>query len=229
MMKIDIDHWLIVYILTMEGLYMKNIVYLYVFDTMADWEVGYLTAELNSGRYYKKGSIPSKIVTVGIEKTPITSMGGLKILPDIELDAFNIQSADALILPGGDTWTDIIHEPILTKAEQCLKERILVAAICGATVALARKGLLDSRWHTSNDLEYLKMICPNYTGEKYYKKESAVTDGKLITATGIAPLEFSAHVLSALDVFSSNTLDAWYNLYRTHESEYFYELMNSIQ
>ena len=31
---------------------MKNRkVYMYVFDTMSDWEVAYLTAELNTGRY----------------------------------------------------------------------------------------------------------------------------------------------------------------------------------
>ena len=30
-------------------------VYLYVFDTMADWEIGYLMAELNTGRYFKRG------------------------------------------------------------------------------------------------------------------------------------------------------------------------------
>lgn len=208
---------------------MNNIVYLYVFDTMADWEVGYLTAELNSGRYYKKGLTLSKIVTVGIEKTPITTKGGLKILPDIKLDECNIENADAFILPGGDTWVETIHEPIFKTVEQCLKKNILVAAICGATIGLAQKGLLDSRWHTSNDLEYLKMICPNYTGEKYYKKESVVTEGKLITASGIAPLEFALNVLKALDVFTSHTLDAWYNLNKTHEPKYFYELMNSIQ
>lgn len=27
---------------------MNNTVYLYVFDTMADWEIGYVTAELKS-------------------------------------------------------------------------------------------------------------------------------------------------------------------------------------
>ncbi|KJD44704.1 type 1 glutamine amidotransferase family protein [Paenibacillus terrae] len=208
---------------------MNNTVYLYVFDTMSDWEIGYLTAELNSGRYYKKGLAPSKIVTVGIEKTPVTTMGGLKILPDIKLDECSIESTDTLILPGGDTWTETIHQPILKIAERCLKEGILVAAICGATMGLAQTGLLNSRWHTSNDLEYLKMICPTYTGEKYYKMESVVTDGKLITASGIAPLEFSVHVLKALGVFSSKTLDAWYSLNKTHESKYFYELMNSIQ
>ncbi len=208
---------------------MNNTVYLYVFDTMADWEIGYLTAELNSGRYYKKRLTLSKIVTVGIEKTPVTTKGGLKILPDIRLDECSIKYADALILPGGDTWTETIHEPIIKTVEQCLKENTLVAAICGATIGLAQRGLLDSRWHTSNDLEYLKMICPAYTGEKYYKKESAVTAGKLITASGIAPLEFALHILKNLDVFTSQTLNAWYNLNKTHETKYFYELMNSIQ
>ncbi|MEC0243605.1 MAG: type 1 glutamine amidotransferase family protein [Candidatus Pristimantibacillus sp.] len=208
---------------------MNNTVYLYVFDTMSDWEIGYLIAELNSGRYYKKGLAPSKIVTVGIEKTPVTTMGGLKILPDIKLDECSIESTDTLILPGGDTWTETIHQPILTIAQRCLKEGILVAAICGATMGLAQTGLLNSRPHTSNDLEYLKMICPTYTGEKYYKMQSVVTDGKLITASGIAPLEFSVHVLKALGVFSSQTLDAWYSLNKTQESKYFYELMNSIQ
>jgi len=214
----------------MEDKYMnKNVVYLYVFDTMADWEIGYLTAELASGRYYKKGLAPSKIVTVGTKKTPVITMGGLKILPDIELDECTMENADALILPGGDTWLETVHDPILSMAEQCLKKGIIVAAICGATMGLARKGLLDSNRHTSNDLGYLKMICPGYGGEQYYKQEAAVTDGNLITASGIAPLEFSLHVLKALDVFSAKTLDPWYNLYRTQKAEYFYALMDSIQ
>ncbi|MDY7992373.1 type 1 glutamine amidotransferase family protein [Paenibacillus polymyxa] len=208
---------------------MNSTVYLYVFDTMADWEIGYLTAELNSGRYYKKGLSPSKIVTVGMEKTPVTTMGGLTILPDIKLDECSIESTDALILPGGNTWTETIHQPILKIVERCLEKGIWVAAICGATMGLAQAGLLNSRWHTSNDLEYLKMICPTYTGEKYYKMESAVTDGKLITASGMAPLEFSVHVLKVLGVFSSKTLEAWYSLNKTRASKYYYELMNSIQ
>ncbi|WP_431087549.1 type 1 glutamine amidotransferase family protein [Paenibacillus sp. 8b26] len=208
---------------------MNSTVYLYVFNTMADWEIGYLTAELNSGRYYKKGLVPSKIVTVGMEKTPVTTMGGLTILPDIKLDECSIESTDILILPGGDTWAETIHQPILKIVERCLEEGIWVAAICGATMGLAQTGLLNSRWHTSNDLEYLKMTCPTYTGEKYYKMESVVTDGKLITASGTAPLEFSVHVLKALGVFSSKTLEAWYSLNKTHKPKYFYELMNSIQ
>jgi putative intracellular protease/amidase len=208
---------------------MMGTIYLYVCDTMADWEIGYLTAELNTGRYFKKGLAPCKIVTVGVDTTPVTTMGGLKIRPDISVAKCDLKSADALILPGGDTWLEAIHEPIINKAEQGIKENMIVAAICGATMGLAKNGLLDSRVHTSNDLGYLKMVCPEYQGEAYYKNDPAVTDGSLITATGIAPLEFTAEVLKALAVFSPETLDAWYQLYKTHESEYFYALMNSIQ
>ena len=206
-----------------------KVVYLYVFDTMADWEIGYLTAELNSGRYYKRGLKPFKILTVGAKKKPIRTMGGLTIIPDIDLEEVSIEHAASLILPGGDTWTESVHDPILSIAEQCLQKGILVAAICGATFGLARNGLLDSRWHTSNDLEYLKYICPNYEGEQFFRWETVVTEGSLITALGIAPLEFALQVLNALEVFSEKTLDAWYNLYSTRESKYFYELMNSIQ
>ena len=73
------------------------------------------------------------------------------------------------------------------------------------------------------------MVCSAYNGEKYYKNEPAVTDGKLITASSVAPLEFALLVLKALDVFSSKTLDVWYKLNETQESKYFYELMDSIQ
>ena len=205
-------------------------IYLYVFDTMADWEIGYLTAELNSGRYLQKGFYKSKIVTVGTKKIPVTTMGGLTIQPDLELSECSTENVDALILPGGDTWLEAIHEPILTMAENYLREGILVAAICGATFGLAQKGLLNTRKHTSNDLDYLKMICPGYNGEQYYQQESAVTDKNLITASGIAPLEFTVQVLKALGAFSEKTLDSWYHLYKTtHETKYFYELMNSVQ
>lgn len=212
-----------------EVLDLMKTVYLYVFNTMADWEIGYLTAELNSGRYFRKGMAPIKIVTAGIDHAVVCTMGGLKILPDITLDACSFENGEALILPGGDTWTDEMHEPVLKMAERRIEEGTLVAAICGATIGLARTGVLNSHQHTSNDLGYLKMICPSYTGENHYVNEPAVTDGNLITASGIAPLDFSMHVMKALGVFSEETLAAWYNLYKTHETKYFFELMNAVR
>jgi len=58
--------------------------------------------------------------------------------------------------------------------------------------------------------------------------ESAVTDENLITASGIVPLEFTMQVLKVLDVFKSETLQAWFNVYKTKEPKYFFELMDSM-
>lgn len=65
------------------------------------------------------------------------------------------------------------------------------------------------------------MVIPNYSGEKYYKTESVVSDENLVTASGIAPLEFTFQVLKLLDVFESEALNSWLNLYKTHDSKYF--------
>lgn len=194
---------------------------------MSDWEYGYLIAELNSGRYFKKDLAPLKVMTVGANKEMITTMGGLSIKPDMSLDKITLERKDLLILPGGTTWSEDIHQPILEKIGQALKHGTIVAAICGAIEALANRGYLDTRRHTSNDLEYTKMVSPNYKGEKFYDFESAISDENLVTASGIAPLEFAMEVLKKIDVFTPDTLHSWYNLNKTHEPEYFFQLMNS--
>src|SRR5690625_3285793 len=205
-----------------------NKVFLYVFNTMSDWEYGYLTAELNSGRYFKKDLAPLKIVTIGANKEMITTMGGLGIKPDISLDECILESNELLILPGGTTWSEEIHQPILEKIGQALKNGTIVAAICGAIEGLANMGYLESRKHTSNNLDYTKMVCTNYKGEKFYEIGPVVSDANLITASGVAPLEFAVEVLKRLDVFAPDTLQSWYNLNKTHQPEYFFQLMNSI-
>jgi putative intracellular protease/amidase len=204
-------------------------VYLYVCNTMSDWEYGYLIAELHTGRYFKKDTAPLKVVTVGADKDIITTMGGLSIQPDISIDECSLKSKDLLILPGGNTWGEVIHQPIMKKTGEALKQGTIVAAICGATIALANMGYLDARKHTSNNLGYLKMVCPNYRGEKLYEEGPAVADENLVTASGIAPLEFAMEVLKRLDVFAPDTLYAWYKLNKTQEPEYFYQLMNSME
>jgi hypothetical protein len=75
----------------------------------------------------------------------------------------------------------------------------------------------------------LKAVCPKYSGEQFYCQEPAVTDGKLITASGIAPLEFAYQILKNLDIFLPQTLESWYKLYLTREAKYFYALMESIE
>ena len=49
-------------------------VYVYTLDTLADWELGYVTAELNSKRFFKKDAPNISIKTAGISKGPVKTM-----------------------------------------------------------------------------------------------------------------------------------------------------------
>ncbi len=207
---------------------MKKIAYLYGFDTMADWEPGYALAELNSGRFFKDNSLKFEVRTVSLTRDPITTMGGLKLLPDLTVDSLNTHDAGLLLLPGGDTWLEAFHEPVFAMVNEFLQGNIIVAAICGATMGLAAHGFLDNRRHTSNDLDYLKAICPSYRGELFYSQEPVTIDGRLITASGVASLEFARAILSRLEVFSPDTLEAWYKLHQTQETAYWGQLMASL-
>jgi len=204
-------------------------VFVYIIDELADWELSFLLAELNSKRYFKNKNQPIEIVKTANILEPRQTMGGLSIIPDCRVDDMEISGSDILILPGSDNWFKKEHEPILLKAKTYIEQGIKVAAICGATFGLANVGALDNKRHTSNDKAFLKQVCKNYKGEHLYENTLAVTDGNLITATGIAPLEFTFEVLKLLNVFSEDTLINWYKLYTTKETKYFFELMQSLK
>lgn len=206
---------------------MKRNVYIYVFDSISDWEYGYLMAELNSGRYFKKDVPPFTVRLVGIDQGTITTMGGLKVVPDISVERMRLTNEDLLVLPGGNTWSEAIHDPMLKKVGDALTTGTLVAAICGATEGLANTGHLDSHRHTSNDLSYLQSVSSTYRGESLYQALPVVRDNNLITATGLAPLEFAKEVIEALDVFAPDTLSAWYGLNKTNDSTYFFQLIEA--
>ena len=207
---------------------MKRNAYLFVLDTMADWEPAFLTAELNTGRFFRKDAPQYAVKTVGLNKNPVVSMGGITITPDLSLDQLKADKNDIFILPGGDTWLNPDYTPVMDKVKQLLNAGMTVAAICGATIALADSGMLNHIPHTGNDLGALQAMCPNYRRENHYRNEPVVISGNLITASGVSPLEFAQRVLEYLDVFSPETLDAWYNLYRNKEARFYYALMESV-
>lgn len=202
-------------------------VFLYVLNTLSDWEIGYITAELSSARFLDK-KCAVKLTTVGNTTDPIKTMGGLTINPDMSIDQITFEADDVLILPGADTWLDGTHQKILGLIPHLLKQNTTVAAVCGATLALATTGVLNNKKHTSNDKTFLKMSIPDYCGENLYMDEPAVTDGNLITATGLAPIEFSYEVFKKINAFKPETLEAWYQLNKTRNPKYFHQMMGTL-
>ena len=193
-----------------------------IYDTLADWEVGHLLAELRTGRFT---GTPWNIVTVAESREPITTMGGLRILPDLLLDDLDPASSNLLILPGADMWDAGGGGAFAAAAAQFLDAGVPVAAICGTTAGLARAGLLDRRQHTSAAAEYL--MATGYAGGDLYVNERAVADGDLITAGPQSPVQFACATLRRLGLMSDRTLQAYEGVFHRGDATEFPVLMQA--
>lgn len=203
-------------------------IYVYVLDTLADWELGYVISELNSRRFFKKDAQSVSLKTVSYSKEPINTMGGLTIVPDCLIEDIVTSKTSVLLLPGADTWNETKHTTIIKKASEFLSLGATVCAICGATVALANYGLLDKRPHTSNGIGFLEMVSPCYCGQNYYVDVPSLVDNNLITASSTGALLWAKQIIEHLDVFKSDTLEYWYEYFNTGESKHFFALMQSL-
>ncbi|MFC9122353.1 DJ-1/PfpI family protein [Streptomyces sp. NPDC057067] len=196
-------------------------VHLAVYDMFADWEPGFATAQLTQhGRTVR---------TVGLTTSPVTTMGGVRVQPDLSLDALDAAGSELLILTGAALWdTGDTLAPFARTARAFLEAGVPVAAICGATAGLAREGLLDDRRHTSAVSFYL--AATGYAGGAHYVEADAVTDtggasrGALVTAGPTEPVAFAREIFGLLGVFEPKKLDAWYRLFHDSDAGAYEEL-----
>jgi putative intracellular protease/amidase len=203
-------------------------IYVYVLDTLADWELGYITSELNSGRFFKKGVPRVSLKTVSYSKEPINTMGGLTVVPDCLISDIVVAETSVLLLPGANTWNDPKHGAIIEKASELLCLGATVCAICGATAAIANYGLLNNRPHTSNGAGFLEMVSPGYKGQSFYLDKPSVADHNLITASSTGALLWAKQIIEHLGVFQSNTLESWCEYFSTGEPQHFFALMQTL-
>ena len=185
----------------------KKKAYVLVFDGFADWEPAHaLCGTAMTGKL--------EVVTVGFSEKSIRSMGGLKVVPDVTLKQVVPGEAAIFILPGGAMWEQGSRPEVVQLLHDLKTEKVLIAAICGATLEVARAGLTHGVRHSSNALEYLSQFFPEYRDEALYVNEPAVTDSLLITAGGVYSLEFTREIFRKLGTFSEAEIDSWFNLYK---------------
>ena len=187
----------------------EGAVYLLVVEGFADWEPAHAVAELRRHGQYR-------IESVGLTSAPVRSMGGIRVLPSTTVTEVDPGDVAVFILPGGDRWENSPVEPAI---EQLLKgldaQRVPLAAISAATVAIAHMGLLRGRRHTSNGLEYLRSHVPDYAEAANYVDIPAVRDQGLITASGLGDVEFARELFEELNVLSAEDRAAWATIFRS--------------
>ena len=189
---------------------MKRKACILIFDGLADWEPAYaLCAIRKSGKY--------DVVAVGFSGDPVTTMGGLRILPDISLDAVKTDETAIFILPGGEMWEQKPEDGISDLLRRLHAADVPIAAICGATLAVARAALTRGVRHTSNAQDYLKAMVADYADEAFYIGELAVTDHGIITASGLGSVEFGREIIRQLDIYSEADTAVWYRMFKHGE------------
>ena len=184
-------------------------VYLLVVDGFADWEAAHAVAELRRHGGYR-------VESVGLTRDSVVSMGGLRVTPSRTVGEIELNDVAVFILPGGDRWENM---PVEAELESALKQldarKIPIAAICAATVAISRVGLLRGRQHTSNGLSYLQSHVPDYDEAQNYVEAPAVRDRGLITASGLGDIEFARELFEELNVLSASDRELWARMFRT--------------
>lgn len=185
---------------------MKKILYV-ILEQWADWELAYISSAVNmlgNGKFENK--------KLSLTKDAVTSIGGVKCLPD-----YDLQSApsdyDALILIGGMAWHNENAMQIKPLIDACIKKDKVLGAICDACRFLGSVGALNNAKHTANDLNELKQYSA-YTNEQGFIHRQAVSDNKIITANGTATLEFAQEILKALSVASDEQIKGWYDFHK---------------
>jgi putative intracellular protease/amidase len=143
-------------------------------------------------------------------------MGGLRILPDVELAAVRPRDVDLLLLPGGDMWESDAYPraELESLIAELLASSTPIAAICAGTLALGRAGALNDRRHTSNMRAYLPAHASEYTGASRYVEAPAVRDGHVITASGLAAVDFAREILAELGVLDESEGSVWFDMFK---------------
>lgn len=188
---------------------MENTILFVILPQYADWEAAYISSAitmLGEGKY--------DIKTVSTSRDPVPSIGGLKVIPDYDIQSVP-DSYKALILIGGLTWRDENAQKVKTLVRDCQKNGKILAGICDAAAFLGTTGALNDVIHTSNDLADLEQWAGSaYTGKAKHIPRQAVRDKNIITANGTAPMEFAKEILLALEIADREKIMEWYNFHR---------------
>lgn len=153
-----------------------------VLDFCGPYEV-FSATRLNEEKRQEEPS-PFHVVLVADHKAPVVCNGGMKILPDYDLD--ECPALDILVLPGGwGTREAMNNQPLLSWIVKRSEEVETLASVCTGSLLLGAAGLLEGKRATTHwrVLDWMQELFPRTTVEK---RLHVVEDGNLITSAGIS-------------------------------------------
>jgi transcriptional regulator GlxA family with amidase domain len=153
-----------------------------VLDFTGPYEVFSVT-RLNEQRRREEPS-PFNVFLVAETKNPVVTAGGMKILPDYDLD--DCPLLDILVVPGGwGTRQEMNNERLIGWIAERAKQVETVASVCTGALLLGKAGLLDGKRATTHwrSLDWMQELFPKTRVEKQLH---FVEEGALFTSAGIS-------------------------------------------
>ena len=148
-----------------------------VLDFAGPFEVFSVTNELNRDELLN-------VYTVGETRDPIRAKNGLRVIPDVDINASI--PPDYLVIPGGfGTRALLENQTVLDWISRTAKTCDNILSVCSGSLVLARAGLLDGLEATTHHeiFDMLESLAPEAT----IVRDRRFTDnGKILTSAGVA-------------------------------------------
>jgi transcriptional regulator GlxA family with amidase domain len=153
-----------------------------VLDFCGPFEVFSVT-RLNEEKRREESS-PFNVFLVAETKEPVVTTGGMKVLPDYDLD--DCPRLDLLVVPGGwGTRSEMNNERLLRWIADRARQVETLTSVCTGALLLGKAGLLDGKRATTHwrSLDWMQELFPKVTVEK---RLHVVEEGTLFTSAGIS-------------------------------------------
>ena len=127
---------------------------------------------------------PFNVFLVAASKAPVVTTGGMKVLPDYDLD--DCPAMHILVIPGGwGTRKEMHNERLLGWIADRAGRVETLTSVCTGALLLGKAGLLDGKRATTHwrSLDWMQELFPKTTVEKQLH---FVEDGTLLTSAGIS-------------------------------------------
>ena len=138
---------------------------------------------------------PFNAFLVAETTSPVVATGGMKVLPDYDLD--RCPKVDILVVPGGwGTRREVNNERLLAWIADRSRQVETLTSVCTGALLLGKAGLLDGKRATTHwrALDWLQELCPKVTVER---RLHFVEEGAVFTSAGIsAGIDMSLRVVA---------------------------------
>jgi transcriptional regulator GlxA family with amidase domain len=167
-----------------------------VLDFSGPFEV-FTTASRVKAKITPESANPFNVVTLALSRQPITTRGGLVVVPQFDLASHTV--LDVTIIPGGVVTAELEKMEVIEWVRAVDKTTEITASVCTGAFILAKAGLLDdlpvtTHWEDQTDLQSMYPRTCVLPGKRW------VDNGHIVTSAGIsAGIGMSLHLVARLE------------------------------